>query len=84
MGNRLKYGKNDYMINVDYYDGLKKLYNANKEFSIELTNVTLFQRLLLWFNGFEITKLRTAALMISITGIIFIVLIGWLWRRGSK
>ena len=84
MGNRLKYGKNDYMINVDYYDGLKKLYNANKEFSIELTNVTLLQRLLLWFNVLEIEKLQTVALMISIVGIVFLVLIVWLWRRKGK
>ena len=51
-GKNLKYGKNDYRINVDYFDGLGKKYNANEEFSIELANVTLFQRLLLWVNGF--------------------------------
>ncbi|MDP3765037.1 MAG: transglutaminase-like domain-containing protein [Nanoarchaeota archaeon] len=84
MGNMLKYGKNDYRINVDYYDGLKKLYNANKEFSIELTNVTLLQRLLLWFNVLEIEKLQTVALMISIVGIVFLVLIVWLWRTSRK
>ncbi|MBS3097155.1 transglutaminase domain-containing protein, partial [Candidatus Woesearchaeota archaeon] len=28
-GKRLKYGKNDYKINVDYLDGLKKSYSAN-------------------------------------------------------
>ncbi|HLC61012.1 MAG TPA: transglutaminase-like domain-containing protein, partial [Candidatus Nanoarchaeia archaeon] len=48
---QLKYGSNDYEINVNYKDGLAKSYNTNKEFSISLTKVTLLQRLLLFSNG---------------------------------
>ncbi len=51
IGNRLRYGKNDYKLKVNYFDGLGKQYNANKEFSIELSNVNLFQRLILWVNS---------------------------------
>ena len=51
IGKDLKYGKNSYRINVDYLDGLKKQYKANKEFSVELANVTLWQRFLLWVNS---------------------------------
>ena len=51
MGKQLKYGKNDYKIQLNYHDGLKKSYNLSEGFSIELANVTLFQRLLLWLNS---------------------------------
>ena len=52
VGKQLKYGKNDYIIQVNYHDGLKKSYNLSKGFSIELANVNLWQRFLLWFKGF--------------------------------
>ena len=52
IGSQLKYGRNSYKIKIEYYDGLGKKYNIDKEFLIELANATLFQRLLLWMNGF--------------------------------
>ena len=82
VGKQLKYGKNDYKINVNYFDELNKQYNVNKEFSIELTNVTLLQRLILWFNNFEKISLQTIVVILFVVGVVFIGLIAWLWRRS--
>lgn len=49
-GKDLRYGKNDYSIQVNYHDKLKKSYSLGKQFSIELANVNLWQRFLLWVN----------------------------------
>jgi hypothetical protein len=49
---QLKYGKNSHMINLRYFDGLNMQYAVNKEFSVDLTNASLWQRLLLWLNSF--------------------------------
>ena len=78
MGKDLKYGRNYYKIEVDYHDGLNKQYNANKGFSIELANVNMLQQLLLWFNGFDKTRL---AIMLFIAAVVFIGIIGLLWRK---
>jgi len=51
LGSQLKYGKNDFKIIVNYNDDLIKKYSINKEFSISLTNVTLWQRFLLWMKS---------------------------------
>ncbi|MBI2653637.1 transglutaminase domain-containing protein [Candidatus Woesearchaeota archaeon] len=80
LGKQLGYGNNKYTININYFDGLNKQYNANKEFSVNLTDITLTQRVLLWFNNLENASLRTIVIMI---GVVFIVLIGWLFRRGK-
>lgn len=52
-GSQLRYGKNEYRITANYFDGLKKKYSLSKEFSIDLANATLFQRLALWFNDLK-------------------------------
>lgn len=81
-GSQLKYGENNYKINVDYHDGLKKGYNAEKEFSIELTDATLIQRLLLRLNSFGSISLEAIVVMILVVAAVFIGLIGWLWRKS--
>ena len=74
---QLKYGSNDYEINVNYKDGLAKSYNTNKEFSISLTKVTLLQRLLLFSNG-----LGKVTIIIVLAGFdAFGGLILWIFRR---
>ncbi|MBI2657020.1 hypothetical protein HYX03_04735, partial [Candidatus Woesearchaeota archaeon] len=83
VGKDLKYGKNNYKINVNYYDGLKKQYSSSKDFPVELTNVTLLQRLILWFNDFENASPQTLILMLFVIAVAFMGLIGWLWRRNK-
>jgi len=51
IGKQLKSGKNDYGIGIKYHDGLGKEYTAGKEFSVELANLTLLQKVSLWFNS---------------------------------
>ena len=82
IGKQLEYGRNNYKINVNYYDGLKKSYNVNKEFSINLANITLWQRFLLWINNLGNISLKSATIMLFVVGIIFIGLVGWVVRRG--
>src|SRR3989344_1703658 len=68
---QLKYGSNDYEINVNYKDGLAKSYNTNKEFSISLTKVTLLQRLLLFSNGLgKVTIIIVLAGFVAFGGLI--------------
>lgn len=81
IGKQLKYGKNDFRIDAVYFDGLDKPYKAGREFSIELSNVNLWQRLMLFFNNFEGISLVAAAVMLFGVAIVFMGLIGWLWRR---
>ena len=83
IGSPLKYGKNDYNIYVDYEDGLKQQYNVNKQFSIQLSNATLFQRLLLWFNSFEKISLQSVTIMLLVVAVVFIGLFGWVWRKSK-
>ena len=74
---QLKYGSNDYEINVNYKDGLAKSYNTNKEFSISLTKVTLLQRLLLFSNGLgKVTIIIVLAGFVAFGGLIL-----WIFRR---
>ena len=82
--NQLKYGKNHYKINVNYYDGLNKLYNVNKEFSIELTNATILQRLILSLNRFAGIRTEAIAIMLLTGTIAFLGVVLWLFRRGEK
>ena len=78
---QLRYGKNIHMINVKYFDDLNRQYAANREFSVDLSNANLWQRLLLWLNGFEKINLETVAIMLFGVAVMFIGLIIWLWRR---
>ncbi|MBI2541575.1 transglutaminase domain-containing protein [Candidatus Woesearchaeota archaeon] len=80
-GKNMKYGKNSYRINADYLDGLGKKYNVNKEFSIDLANAALLQRLLLWLNSFERISLSTVVIMFFVVAAVFIGLVRWMWRR---
>ncbi|MEK6891711.1 MAG: transglutaminase-like domain-containing protein [Nanoarchaeota archaeon] len=74
---QLKYGSNDYKINVNYKDGLGKQYSTNKEFSISLTKATFLQRAILFSNG-----LGKGAIIIVLAGFVaFAGLILWMFRR---
>ena len=83
IGSQLKYGKNDYRIYINYYDGLNKQYNANKEFSISLVNASLWQRLLLFFNSFEKISLQSVTIMLLVVAVVFIGLFAWIWRKSK-
>ena len=82
VGNNLRYGKNDFKIGINYYDDLKRSYDYDKEFSISLVNVTLLQRLFLWFNRFEGVKKERVAIMLLIGTIAFIFVVVLLFRKG--
>ncbi len=82
-GSQLNYGKNDYSINADYLDGLKKQYSINKEFSIYLTDATLLQRMFLALNKFEGIRLETIVILL-VTGIVFVGVVLWLFRRARR
>ena len=83
LGSQLKYGRNDYNIYVDYFDGLKKQYNVNTGFSISLIDVNLWQRMLLFFNNFEGDGLQTVAAMLLVVAVVFIGLFAWVWRKSK-
>jgi len=80
---QLKYGINNYKINVNYHDGLGKLYNTNEEFLIKLTNANPLQRLFLSLNKFEGISHETIAIMLLTGTIAFLVIVLWLFRMGK-
>jgi len=82
-GKQLEYGANKYQINVNYNDGLKRKYNTNKKFSIELSNANLIQRLLLSLNGFEWLSHEAIAIMLLSGTIIFLGVVLWLFRKSK-
>ena len=82
-GSQLCYGNNDYKINVDYYDGLKKKYNTNKEFSIKLAKANLLQRLFLSLNKFEGISYEEIAIILLSGTVVFLLVVLWLFR-GSR
>ncbi len=77
-------GRNDYEINIDYYDGLGNKYNLKKDFGIQLTNATLYQRLLLAMNRIGSVNTETIAVMFLAGTIAFIVVLFVLFRKGKK
>ena len=80
-GSQLKYGKNDYKINVDYFDGLGKKYDVDREFSIELADASPLQRVLLLFNNFESMSLETIVVMLVVGIVAFVAIVMWLFRK---
>ncbi len=83
-GSQLRYGKNDYKINVEYGDGLEKEYRANKEFVIYLTDASLFQRLVLSLNKLEGLSAESIAIMLLAGTVAFIGIVLWMFKRGRK
>ncbi len=87
-GNQLENGKNYYKINVNYYDGLKRQYTIDKEFSNELLNANIFQRMFLSLNVvgnlFESAGIVTIALMLLIGAISFIIVVVLVFRGSKK
>jgi hypothetical protein len=87
-GSQLENGKNDYKINIDYYDGLKRQYNAHGEFSIALLNASILQRMILSLNAvgnlFESVGIVTIALMLFIGALAFILVVVIVFRRSKE
>ncbi len=84
VGSQLVYGKNDYIITADYYDGLNKLYNTDKQFSVELVKANFIQRLHLFLNSFEPISNEAVAVMLLTGTIAFLSVVLWLFRRSRK
>ena len=83
-GSQLRYGKNDYEINVDYGDGLEKKYNAIEDFSIYLADASLFQRLMLGLNRFGGLSIELIAMMLLAGTIAFIGVVLYLFRKLKR
>ncbi|MFH1915678.1 MAG: transglutaminase-like domain-containing protein [Nanoarchaeota archaeon] len=52
-GNNLKNGKNDFKLIVDYQDENGKEYTESEDFTIGLTGLTFFQRIVVFFDDLE-------------------------------
>ena len=80
-GSQLRYGKNNYRIDVNYLDGMKKEYNTHKEFPVNLGNVSLLQRLFLSLNIFAGMSNESIAIVLMTGTIAFIGVILYLFRK---
>lgn len=83
-GSQLKYGKNNYQIAIYYNDKLNKQYKIDKEFSVELTNTTILQRLLLSLHLFKGIKHQEMTIMLLTGTIAFLLAILILFGRTRK
>ncbi len=83
-GNQLRSGKNNYELNINYFDSQNQKYNANKKFSIGLINAGPYERLILFLNNFEGLSYETIALMLLGGTIAFLFVVILLFRRGKK
>lgn len=87
-GTQLENGKNYYKINAAYHDGLKRQYAVDKEFSNELLNADIFQRMFLSLNAvgnfFERAGLAAIALMLLIGAVSFIIVVMIIFRKNKR
>lgn len=84
IGSQLGYGKNDFKISVDFYDGLRKAYKSEKEFSIDISNVNFIQAIPLLLNKFNEIDIGILIVTLLTGTIVFIVTIILLFRRERK
>lgn len=87
-GRDMKAGKNDFKILVKYKDKNFRVYKTEKEFSIELVNVTLLQRVQILFNelGKEVEGLdfRSLVIILFIASFAFTFIILYVFHNSRK
>ena len=87
-GMDMKAGKNDFKILVRYKDKNSNVYKTEKEFSIELVNVTLLQRVQILFNelGKEVEGLdfRSVVIILFIASIAFTFIVLYVFHNSRK
>ncbi len=84
-GKSLKAGKNDFNIFVNYKDGNNRNYESVASFDVSLVGVTLWQKVQITFLQFnkslENMTARTAVLLMVGIGIIFVLVVLYVFRK---
>ena len=87
-GRDMKAGKNDFKILVRYKDKNSNVYKTEKEFSVELVNVTLLQRVQILFNGLgkevEGLDFRSLVIILFTASIAFTFIVLYLFHNSRK
>ncbi|HLC50304.1 MAG TPA: transglutaminase-like domain-containing protein, partial [Candidatus Nanoarchaeia archaeon] len=82
IGKELKYGKNNFNVQISYTDETGKKYETSKEFSIGLWNATLLQRVLLFMNIDTDDGWVLPAISIGVA--VFILLLIFMFRKRAS
>ena len=84
----MKVDKNEFKILVNYKDKNNRNYKTEEKFSIDLVNVTLWQRIQIFFNelGKFINSLsfRSLAISIFIAGFMFAFIVLYVFHKGRR
>ena len=80
-GGQLKYGANEFKIDVNYHDTAGKQYSANRQFSIRQTDANMLQKM--YYSLFGGLSRGTAISIISTGAVVFILIIIWTFRRRN-
>jgi len=87
-GSDMKAGKNDFKILVKYKDKNSKVYETEKEFSIELVDVNLWQRVYIFFNGINRSSddfdFRSLMIMLFISGVVFTFIVFYVFHKSKR
>ena len=82
-GGQLRYGLNDFAINVDYKDLNGKQYSASKQFSIRQTDANILQKAY-YSLGFGSLSKGMVIVIFTTGAVAFIMIIIWVFRRRSR
>lgn len=87
-GSDLNVGRNKFKILVNYKDKNNREYKTEQEFYIELVNVTLWQRVLIFFNNIEKfisgLSLRSLVGILFVASFMFVFVVLYVFRRSKK
>ncbi len=87
-GSDMKAGKNDFKILVKYKDKNSKVYETEKEFSVELVNVNLWQRVYIFFNGINRSSddfdFRSLMIMLFVSGFAFTFIVFYVLHKSKR
>ena len=82
-GGQLKYGLNDFAINVDYKDLNGKQHSASKQFSIRQTDANILQKAY-YSLGFGSLSKGMVIVIFTTGAVIFIMIVIWVFRRKKR
>ena len=82
-GGQLKYGLNDFAINVDYKDLNGRQYSASRQFSIRQTDANILQKAY-YSLGFESLSKGIVIVIFTTGAVAFIMIIIWVFRRKNR
>jgi len=83
-GDQLQYAKNSYRIDISYIDELSQPYNVDYEFSIDMVNATMLQRISSSLLSLDRLSHESMALMLFAGTAAFLAVVLILFRKSKR